>query len=178
MLSRLLQIVLLLTDYAIMRIAEFIEMKRMALLSMLLLTFVIGIAGCAEEEPSITPTPTPTPSLSPTPQPTSTATPTTPPTPTPKPTSTVTPTALFLEIIQPVDGIQVRTSAIFVIGKTIPSAVVSISADDNLEIANVDENGNFSAMVTLEEGPNFIEVIASDQQGSEKSSIVTVIYVP
>lgn len=144
---------------------------------MLLLTFAISIAGCAEEEPLITPTLTPTPSLSPTPQPTSTATSTT-PTPTPKPTSTVTPAALFLEIIQPVDGVQVRTSAIPVICKTIPSAVVSVSVDDNVEIANVDENGNFSVMVTLEEGPNIIEVIASDLQGNEKSSTVTVIYVP
>jgi hypothetical protein len=158
-----------------MRIAEFIEMKNWALLSILLLTFVIGVAGCADEEPSITPSPTP--SLSPTPQPTSTATPTT-PTPTPKPTSTATSGALFLEIIQPVDGAEVRTSTISVTGKTIPDAVVSVSVDDQLEMADVEPDGEFSITVTLEEGPNYIEAIASDQQGNEKSASIAVIYIP
>jgi hypothetical protein len=47
-----------------------------------------------------------------------------------------------------------------------------------VEIANVDQNGNFSVTVNLEEGPNLIEVVASDQLGNEKSSSIAVIYVP
>ena len=93
-------------------------------------------------------------------------------------TPSPTPTALSLEITQPEDGAEVSTSPINVTGKTIPGAVVSASIDDTVEIADVDQNGNFSVTVVLEEGPNLIEVIASDQQGNEKSSSVTIFYVP
>jgi cell division protein FtsL len=87
-------------------------------------------------------------------------------------------TELFLEITQPQDGAQVSTSTINVTGKTIPDAVVSVSVDDQLEMADVDPNGDFSVTVTLEEGPNYIEAIASDQQGNEKSASIAVIYIP
>jgi len=88
--------------------------------------------------------------------------------------------ALFLEITQPEDGAQVSTSPVLVSGKTAPGAVVSISinGNDEVEIANVDQNGNFSVNVVLEEGPSLIEVVASDQEGNQKSSSVSVIYVP
>ncbi len=86
--------------------------------------------------------------------------------------------ALSLKITQPQDGAQVSTSTILVSGKTIPDAVVSVSVDDKLEMADVDRDGDFSVTVTLEEGPNFIEVIASDQQGNEKYASVAVIYIP
>jgi len=87
-------------------------------------------------------------------------------------------TELFLEITQPQDGAQVSTSTINVTGKTIPDAVVSVSVDDQLEMADVDPIGDFSVTVTLEEGPNYIEAIASDQQGNEKSASIAVIYIP
>jgi hypothetical protein len=125
-------------------------MKRIAfaLTLILLLALALGAIGCTKEE--ATPSPSPT------------------------------PTALSLEITQPEDGDQVNTSSVLVSGKTNAGAVVSISVDgnDKIEIANVDQNGNFSATVTLEEGPNFIEVLASDQQGNEESSSVAIIYVP
>jgi Glucodextranase, domain B len=141
-----------------------------ALIPLLVLALVFGFIGCAS---SVTPTPTPT--LIPTPTVALMLTPTVAPSFTPAPTSTM---ALFLEITQPVDGAQVSTSAVLVTGKTIKDAVVSASADDVVEIANVDQNGNFSVTVNLEEGPNIIEVIASDQQGNEKSSNIAVIYLP
>lgn len=87
-------------------------------------------------------------------------------------------TALFLEITQPLDGAEVSTSSILVTGKTIPDAVVSVSVDDKLEMVDVEPDGEFSITVDLEEGPNFIEVIASDQEGNEKSASVAVIYIP
>ena len=143
-----------------------------ALALMLLLTLTIFISGCAKEEAISTPTPT------------SVIT----PTPTAKQTPTITsahtyiptpsPTVLLLQITQPIDGAQVSTSAVLVTGKTIPGAVVSVSIDDTVEIANVDQNGNFSVTVNLEEGPNLIEVVASDRLGNEKSSSIAVIYVP
>ena len=121
-----------------------------ALTLILLLALALGAVGCAEEETTPSPSPSPSP----------------------------TPTALSLEITQPEDGAEVSTSPINVTGKTIPGAVVSASIDDTVEIADVDQNGNFSVTVVLEEGPNLIELIASDQQGNEKSSSVTIFYVP
>lgn len=93
-------------------------------------------------------------------------------------TPTPTPTALFLEIIEPENESIVGTASIIVSGITVPGAVVSISVDDDLEIADVDEQGNFSATVTLAEGPNYIEVLASDRQGNEEYSTLAVIYSP
>ena len=161
-------------------------MKKTALSLLLLLTIVISIAGCAEKE--ATPTSSPAPTLTPTQQPSPTVTSTPVPTPTTKPTSTTTttptlpptttPTALFLVITQPTDGAQVSASNIGITGKTIPGAVVSVSINDEIEIVTVGQDGKFTVRVTLEEGPNLIEVVASDQQGNEKFATVTVIYIP
>jgi Na+-transporting methylmalonyl-CoA/oxaloacetate decarboxylase gamma subunit len=177
-------------------------MGRIAFVStlVLLLALAIVIVGCAEEEtkPSPTPTPTVAPSITPatnqtpsatpapTPQltqqtPTATSTPGPTPTQTPSATPTPAPTttiALFLEITQPTDGAQVSTGSITVSGKTIPGAVVSAAIDDTVAIADIDQDGNFSVTVNLEEGPNLIEVVASDQLGNEKSSSIAVICVP
>jgi len=138
---------------------------------MLLLALIICTIGCAEKEPKPSPTPTPTVALSITPATTQTSS----ATPTPAPSTTM---ALFLEITQPQDGAEVSASTIVVSGKTIAGAVVSVSIDDTVEIANIDQDGNFSVTVNLEEGPNIIEVVASDQLGNEKSSSIAVIYVP
>jgi len=158
--------------------------KKTALTLLLMLTLIISVAGCTEEETAPTPTPilTPTPTL--TPKPTPTATPTPAPNPTPRATATATPTltptttVLFLEITQPADGVEVSTSPINVTGKTIPGAVVSISINDEMEIVTVGQDGKFAVKVTLEEGPNLIEVIASDPLGNEKSATVAVVYIP
>ncbi len=120
------------------------------------LAVMLLAVGCAAEE--ITPTPTPTPTLTPTPTP--------------------TPAALFLEIVEPENESTVSTESIIVSGSTTPGAVVSILVDTEIEIADVDEQGNFSATVTLAEGPNYIEVLASDQEGNEEYSILVVIYSP
>ncbi len=114
------------------------------------LAVVLLTVGCAAEEKAPTPTPTPTP----------------------------TPAALFLEIVEPENESTVSTASIIVSGSTIPGAVVSILVDTEIAIADVDEQGNFSATVTLAEGPNYIEVLASDQEGNEEYSILVVIYSP
>jgi ABC-type glycerol-3-phosphate transport system substrate-binding protein len=95
-------------------------------------------------------------------------------------TSTPTPAALFLKVTAPADESAVSSGNITVSGVTIPGAVVSISVGNNTQIANVDQKGNFEAVVPLEEGPNQIDVVASDQQqGNEQSSTVTVMmYAP
>jgi hypothetical protein len=101
------------------------------------------------------------------------ATPT--PTPTPTPISTPAPAALFLNVTSPEDESTVNTANVTVSGSTIPGAVVSVSVGDNTVMADVDQDGNFQAVVPLEEGPNQIDVAASDQQGNEQSSTVSVM---
>lgn len=146
------------------------------------LPFVIAVAlaviaaGCASADPTATPTlPVPTPT------PTSISTPTA--TPVPDPTSTPTPAAdltpadderLFLEIGQPEDESEVTTEAMAVQGTTTPDAVVSV----NGAVVEVDAEGAFEAIVTLEEGLNLIEVVASDLTGAEESVDLVVVYSP
>ena len=83
-------------------------------------------------------------------------------------------TGFFLTVTEPTDESIINTDKVEVIGITTPGAVVSI----NGELAEVDGEGNFTIMVVLEEGPNTIEVIASDLEGNEESHILVIIYVP
>lgn len=80
----------------------------------------------------------------------------------------------FLTVTQPTNESITNNDKVEVTGITVPSAVVSVNGD----IAGVDTEGNFTMMVTLEEGPNLIEVIASDLNGDQESSTLTTIYVP
>ena len=93
-------------------------------------------------------------------------------------TPTPTPAALFLQITSPADESTVSTGNVNVSGSTIPGAVVSVSVDDKTVIADVDQNGNFQQGVPVEEGPNFIEVIASDPLGNQVSDNLTIVYIP
>lgn len=143
----------------------------------LVFTVLLLIAACASS-------PTPTPTAAPTPTPTvaqPTATPTSRPTaapteapPTPGPTSAVTPTPLFMNVTAPANESIVSTQQVEVKGQTTPGAVVTV----NSQVAEVDAEGNFSVTVTLDEGPNALEVLASDFEGNQASQVVTVIYVP
>jgi hypothetical protein len=81
---------------------------------------------------------------------------------------------LTLQILAPQDGDSVNTKEIQVRGMTAAGAVVSVN--DNVLIAGAD--GSFETQVTLEEGPNLIEVIASDEAGNETSLDLAVTYEP
>jgi hypothetical protein len=88
------------------------------------------------------------------------------------------PVELLLEIQEPEDESIVSTASVVVRGVTVPDAIVSLMFDSEIEIAEVDEAGNFAETVDLQEGPNVIEVLSSDWEGHEASVIVTVIYLP
>ena len=126
---------------------------------------VVALAACSgsssNETPGATSTPTPT----------SAATATV--TPTPTPTARPTPMSLFLEITSPKDESVVTTSVIEVKGKTLPTAVLSV----NGVLISVKEDGSFTTSVSLEEGPNVIEVVTSDISGNEKNKILMVTYL-
>lgn len=52
--------------------------------------------------------------------------------------------------------------------------MVSVNGD----LVEVDATGKFQTAVTLDEGPNIIEVVASDENGNELGVILSVIYEP
>ena len=81
---------------------------------------------------------------------------------------------LALEISTPQDESVVTSATIVVSGTTEANAVVSV----NGVLVNVDDEGQFSTTITLEEGPNYIEVLASDYEGNETGKSLSVIYVP
>ncbi len=82
--------------------------------------------------------------------------------------------AFFLEINSPSDNSMMRNSSVKVEGGTLPGSVVTL----NGRIVVVDSRGRFSVPVQLEEGPNSIEIIASDFLGNQRSQVITVIRLP
>jgi hypothetical protein len=79
-----------------------------------------------------------------------------------------------LNIETPEDESFAPTSVISVTGRASVGAVVSV--DGNLVDLNPD--GSFKTIVELEDGPNIIEIVASDLLGNERSEIIRVIYQP
>jgi len=94
--------------------------------------------------------------------------------PVPPKTPVPAPAALKLNVISPQDEATVNVASIAVVGQTTAGAVVSV--DGNL--VDVDAAGKFQTALTLDEGPNIIEVVASDQTGNELDTILRVIYEP
>jgi hypothetical protein len=89
------------------------------------------------------------------------------------PSSPTTTTGISLTVSEPQDNTITDVDTIEVKGHTDPQAVVSV----NEEITTADANGDFDATVSLEEGPNTIEVVASDEEGNQASVnlIVTLV---
>lgn len=81
---------------------------------------------------------------------------------------------LYLRILWPEDGSLVSTPEIELLGEASPGAVVSIGD----EIILVPPDGAFRQIIRLEEGPNAIEVVASNIAGDEQSLILTLVYEP
>ena len=80
----------------------------------------------------------------------------------------------LLEISEPQDSSVVKTQTVRVRGTTLPDADVRV----NEQFVIVGTAGAFTVMVSLERGPNSIEVIATDTAGNEEFLLITVIYLP
>jgi len=100
----------------------------------------------------------------------------------PTPTSTSIPSALEtpgasqlgLKILSPENDAVVHVPQVEVKGTAPVGLVITINED----ILLVDETGVFSATVPLEEGPNAIQIVASDAVGNEESLELIVTYEP
>lgn len=82
---------------------------------------------------------------------------------------------IILEIISPINQSIVNTASVTVKGKTAPNADVFINEKE----LKADGSGNFSSVMTLEEGDNYIIVAANDTEGNyaEKEIVVTYMVV-
>ena len=81
---------------------------------------------------------------------------------------------LALRVISPQDGAIVSAPQIQVNGLATPGEVVTVN--DNIII--VGSNGQFQTTVSLDQGPNLFEVIASNNAGAETSVELTITYQP
>ena len=82
------------------------------------------------------------------------------------------PQPFLLLITEPQDQSVVTNSILRLAGRTGPLAIVSVNG---VSVA-VDPFGTFTTMVTLEEGPNIIDVVATNDDGQVLSTVVAVIY--
>lgn len=79
---------------------------------------------------------------------------------------------LTVQIFSEAD-VEVSDPKFLVSGKAPEGTVLSINDD----IAVVDKSQSFSVWETLEEGPNLIEIVASDDAGDEVNFMITVTYI-
>jgi hypothetical protein len=82
--------------------------------------------------------------------------------------------SLTVKLLEPQDGSAVDTNVVRVKGEAPPETVVTVNDD----ILVVESDGKFEIDVQLEEGPNVIEIVASDLEGNEVSFEITVTYQP
>lgn len=81
--------------------------------------------------------------------------------------------AFSLTVTQPLDNTVTSERTVQVKGRTRPQAVVSVS--NEIVVAGAD--GNFAATITLDDGVNIIEVLASDEAGNQASVTLVVTLV-
>ena len=117
----------------------------------------------------VLPTSTPRPRATDTPIPVPTATATFTSTPTRSPAS-----LLVLDVQGPLDGDTVQADALVVYGFTTPGATLTI----NSEQTSVADTGRFQKVVSLVEGANVIQVLATDDRGGRESITRTVSLLP
>ena len=83
--------------------------------------------------------------------------------------------ALFLEMTSPdTDELFVSQNSYEFSGRTTVDALLSVN--DN--VLEVDEEGRFSIALDLEEGPNVVEVVASNSLGEQYDHVLLVFYEP
>jgi len=82
--------------------------------------------------------------------------------------------APWLQVLSPQDEAVVTSQQVEVIGSAPPGSVVTVN--DEILIAN--SEAQFKTRLALEEGPNLIEILASDENGNETSLLLTITYEP
>lgn len=91
------------------------------------------------------------------------------PSPTPKPN-------IYLEISEPQDESVSDTKLITVSGKTKAGSIVVILTEDEEQVVNPTELGDFTASITLADGENLIQITAIAENGESVSIDRIVTY--
>jgi hypothetical protein len=81
---------------------------------------------------------------------------------------------LWLEIVSPANNAVVTTAEIDLKGRAPKGTVITIN--DDIQISPSSQE--FSSRVSLEEGPNVIEIVASDPKGNEVSLFWVINFEP
>lgn len=84
------------------------------------------------------------------------------------------PLPFLLLITEPEDQSIVSQALVRLSGRTGPEAITSVNGVS----VSVDELGSFSTMVTLEPGPNIVDVVATNNDGRILSKVIALIYRP
>jgi hypothetical protein len=79
---------------------------------------------------------------------------------------------ITLKIISPTDGATVSSSSIVVKGITSPFAEVFVNDSE----ITADKNGNFSVNMAMEDGDNYIVVVATDPDGNSAETEINLTY--
>jgi Glucodextranase, domain B len=79
---------------------------------------------------------------------------------------------LTLTISAPANGATVTNPAVAVKGKTSPNAEVFVNEAEG----KADASGNFSIGLTLDEGENYLIIMANDAQGNVAEKELTITY--
>jgi hypothetical protein len=95
-------------------------------------------------------------------------------TPSAAPTLVLSSGPLVVTLTSPADEAVVSTPQVDVAGQAPAETVISIG--DSITV--VDASGQFSIPVPLEEGPNALEIVASDPDGNQASVTLVVTYDP
>ena len=78
--------------------------------------------------------------------------------------------ALPLTVTQPTDGATLNTNDVTIIGRTVPGATVTVNSVTDV----ADAAGNFSIALSLDNGPNALDVIAMDNNGNQGEVLLMV----
>jgi hypothetical protein len=91
----------------------------------------------------------------------------------PAPSVTQTAQLLSLKVTEPADESVVKASSVSLSGTVSNSAEITVNGTSVAV-----EDGNFSAIVELEEGPNSLEIRAADGKGHEEIKVLSIVYLP
>ncbi len=86
------------------------------------------------------------------------------------------PVSMTVNLTSPADHSLVFASEQLIQGKTSPNVIAILSTNKNDQVINVDADGNFSQMVTLQEGAHEIIVSAFDNEGNGQVEKRTIYY--
>lgn len=86
------------------------------------------------------------------------------------------PVSLTLNLASPDDNLLVFDPDILIEGKTTPGSTALLSFDDNDQVINVNNTGDFSATAKLQSGINQFIITVFDESGNTKTEERTVFY--